>query len=904
MVNGSTSTGTVTVGGKTIAVTVVSGTPKPSGSGVPTKQPGESERIFQQRKAAIFKALKKLQGKFGGLRGAKGEISAQIRRLIADIETVQSERGLTEAQATSFVVGREGALRELANIQTRLRKKRATPGEIARLRQKFESSFGSGTFSLVEEKLTIPQLKAIRKQQIVLTAQEKARIGGIVGLRGQALISFLKKATPEERAELLRGTGTTVGVSERTGRVFVETQPDARILFEPRPDIPKPDIILDEPPTTIADIFRTPEGKIRKPSEIFETIISEPKKELIEVGKRDIPTGFFAGFGVTTLEAASLAGKAAFGSLEVIPSIPSKIKKAPEFIREEVIPTTTRLTKQLLLGTKEAVKSPGEFAIFGGGVVGGIALAQAKGIKKEFKESPGLFVGKTVTELALGGVALGEAEAVFKATKFGRRFFEEPRFVSKVPKDLKKTTKVILETARLGEVAKPPLRTIRFKEIKTLSPIEARAVKQTLLELGPSKTLVFGSAAGRAAGLKTIPKDIDIGVKSISEFKKVLGRKSKELGIKSPSAKLDVKDIGRLTPERTLLGLGPGRLPTPTPRGIPPVLIPTKKPKIVEGIKITAFGEQLQRKGLGSLQVVLEKSPRRAKDPAAFVESLKLAKVTIEKVKPLTPIGLVIQRRRVKKLGKGIEFLESPSFRKTLKATQPAALGKFPKLPRVKAKPITPTIPTKEGPKGIAPTRPSGLPKVTKPSKIPDFIGKPSKLPSTLSSQLKGSKFGRSVLGISKIPSKVPSVFKPSKIPPTKIPPSKVPPSIIKTPKVPSLIFGLPSVLRPSQFGPSQIITPSITFRPPPPPEKVLKIKLGKEEKKPKKKIKEFEESRVFKPSLGAVLGKVVATPAEAKKLLTGKLDPIGQRALVLSDPISRRVLGLAPLTPRRGGLF
>ena len=42
----------------------------------------------------------------------------------------------------------------------------------------------------------------------------------------------------------------------------------------------------------------------------------------------------------------------------------------------------------------------------------------------------------------------------------------------------------------------------------------------------------------------------------------------------------------------------------------------------VGGLRMVGFSEQTLRKGLGTLQVILERNIRRAKDPAGFVESL------------------------------------------------------------------------------------------------------------------------------------------------------------------------------------------------------------------------------------------------------------------------------------------
>ena len=101
-------------------------------------------------------------------------------------------------------------------------------------------------------------------------------------------------------------------------------------------------------------------------------------------------------------------------------------------------------------------------------------------------------------------------------------------------------------------------------------------------------------------------------------------------------------------------------------------------------------------------------------------------------------------------------------------------------------------------------------------------------------------------------------------------------------------------------------ITGRDVFRvvPPPPTKPPKKPRLGKILKKEKKKkVRKTRELR-FAPSLAAVFARVIERdPLKVKRLLTGRLDPIGIRPLTTSDPISRRVLGLDKPT-RRGGFF
>ena len=96
----------------------------------------------------------------------------------------------------------------------------------------------------------------------------------------------------------------------------------------------------------------------------------------------------------------------------------------------------------------------------------------------------------------------------------------------------------------------------------------------------------------------------------------------------------DVKPIERLIPNRTFGKLGRGELPISsaakklklTKRGLkynnkPSVDLigtPTQKMVKVGGIKLTSFGEQTTRKAFGTIQVIIERNFKRAKDPSKF----------------------------------------------------------------------------------------------------------------------------------------------------------------------------------------------------------------------------------------------------------------------------------------------
>ena len=94
------------------------------------------------------------------------------------------------------------------------------------------------------------------------------------------------------------------------------------------------------------------------------------------------------------------------------------------------------------------------------------------------------------------------------------------------------------------------------------------------------------------------------------------------------------------------------------------------KPKLEIGrvgtYRVTGFGEQTLRKGLGTLQVLIEKNVRRAKDPQSFLLSLKIQRDALKGAKTKTRLGRLANTRKIKKLNNAIKLLESKSFARLL----------------------------------------------------------------------------------------------------------------------------------------------------------------------------------------------------------------------------------------------
>ena len=257
--------------------------------------------------------------------------------------------------------------------------------------------------------------------------------------------------------------------------------------------------------------------------------------------------------------------------------------------------------------------------------------------------------------------------------------------------------------------------------------------------------------------------------------------------------------------------------------------IPTQKPVKVGGIKFTSFGEQTARKGLGSLQALLEKNTRRAKDPSAFIESIKIQRNALKRIKPKTKLGKVRNNAKIKKLNSALKVLESKEFEALLRKRVGSALDEFPLLKKInpnklkkakltlKSKKVTRTakkVPKRKIPKKrlsrtkvtkkvkkrvIKKKKPSKVTrkKVKKTSRLPKK--KPSRLPSRVpkSKRSRLPKSKRSKLPsklpkkkISRLPSKVPS--RPPSKPPKRVPSKLPPPKVIRRKKIPNWNSKLP----------------------------------------------------------------------------------------------------------------
>lgn len=511
-------------------------------------------------------------------------------------------------------------------------------------------------------------------------------------------------------------------------------------------------------------------------------------------------------------------------------------------------------------------------------------MTTIKGIATGFTIDP---VG-TIVEFYTYGKVLNMAGKGIKKSPVAR-YINEEMFIRALPKELQSSIRSFLKSdkvqKRINPGNIPSINKADFLKVKSLTKVEVSALIKTLKS---TDSVIFGSFASKVLGkrpkVKTklpMPKDVDLATRSVTKFNEVFmknlpksyrqnlivkGEKIVRRG--TGEAILDVKPISRLVPSKSLL-TGRGELPvlgfvrkiTKTKGSILPTIkkvpgqtrLTMKTGKIVKttGIKLIGFGEQTTRKFLGTLQVLIEKNIRRAKDPQGLLLSLKIQLETLKLQKPKTRLGKSRLRSKVKTLSNSIKILQSKAFSKLLEKKVPGLTKDYPLLGKInvdklkkvdipklnkkaklaakRAKPIpvekesvkkakinevfknpkkisiTQEIQSisklpKVQPSRLPRVKPSRLPKV-RPSRLPSKL--PSKLPSRLS-KLPTSKLSSVLKHPSKLSSIIPKNSKLSKLPPSKLTPSKIPASKLR----PSRLSKLPaskvpaSKLKPKKFKP------------------------------------------------------------------------------------------------------
>jgi len=538
-----------------------------------------------------------------------------------------------------------------------------------------------------------------------------------------------------------------------------------------------------------------------------------------------------------------------------------------------------------------------------------------KATGKQFSIDP---VG-TIAEFYAFGKTVKTGGKVVKDNPVARTVREEV-FIRTQPKEIRRPVRKILEASKVQEklnpqdVKKMKVKDLDFAEIKSMTKKEGKALKKTL---GQTDSVLFGSLPARAISNKKtpVPKDVDLATSNINTFtqkflKNIPKKQRKNYALKGEKvvrksngeALFDIKPLNRLIPDRSLLTrrgrlpvsgyvreieIGKGSvLPRLKKKAVQTAFeVKTQKLEKIGDIKLTGFGEQTLRKGLGTLQVLIERNSRRAKDPRSFVIQLKVQLDALKNTKPKTPLGKLRKSRAIKKLQSAIDLLLSKEFARLLDKKVPGLTKEFPlvagidstKLKKVKKSKVNEEAnkkiieqrktkkkkstdskkrttqtskkkakkSTKKKTSKLPKSKSSKLPK-TKSSKLPK--SRSSKLPKAKSSKLPKSKSSRLPKAkISKLPPGGTSRLPPggtSRLPPggtSRLPPggtSRLPPRIIRgsTQKKPPIRFDdkkknkLKSISKKAVASEKFIYIPDLYSR-------VFDIKASKKEKAALQKV-------------------------------------------------------------------
>lgn len=123
--------------------------------------------------------------------------------------------------------------------------------------------------------------------------------------------------------------------------------------------------------------------------------------------------------------------------------------------------------------------------------------------------------------------------------------------------------------------------------------------------------------------------------------------------------------------------------------------IKTGKIKEVGGIKFISFGEQVGRKALGTLKVLIEEDIKRAKDPQSLIASIQVQMETLRRSRPATALGKIRKKARIKTLRDSLRYLKSKEFSRLLERKVPGLTKEYPLVAKIdkvklrKARPLS-----------------------------------------------------------------------------------------------------------------------------------------------------------------------------------------------------------------------
>ena len=304
--------------------------------------------------------------------------------------------------------------------------------------------------------------------------------------------------------------------------------------------------------------------------------------------------------------------------------------------------------------------------------------------------------------------------------------------------------------------------------------------------------------------------------------------------------------------------------------------IPTLEIKRTYGIKMIGFGEQTTRKALGTLQVLIEKNSRRAKDPQSLLIALEVQKNALKNAKTLTKVGKLLNKRKVNILNDAIKILKSKDFQNLLNSKVKGLTKEFPLVSRIKPTKLNSlrSTSTRIKIKNIIDKQNKKLSrKIPKIKKLSNIKSSSSKLPASRLSKLPASRLSKLPASrLSKLPtsrlSKLPisqlsklPISKLSKLPISQL--SKLPISklsklpISKLSKLPVIQLSKFPITKLNQFPISQIPILPPSKIPPVPKRFRKKIRSDKDKKEIIRWLK--RQSKVYRPSLASVIYGITA---------------------------------------------
>lgn len=265
--------------------------------------------------------------------------------------------------------------------------------------------------------------------------------------------------------------------------------------------------------------------------------------------------------------------------------------------------------------------------------------------------------------------------ATSSVSRFNKSFIDNlpknirKNYIVKGEKILRKVSSTSKEARRLSRPVYDPL--FDVKPLSRLVPQKSLLTGRGSLPITGVVTKIKGFE--RINRIVKITKDIRKLTKKINKSRSKSARRSLISRIQGLEKKR-AKEIKRLSPSELVeLKKKPG---------IGSLTIPTQKLVSISGFKLVGFGEQTVRKALGTIQVLIERNVRRAKDPAGLVRALEIQRQALKRSKKLT----LFKKRKLGILDDTIRMLKSKEFAKLLEKKVPGITKEYPLVGKINVK--------------------------------------------------------------------------------------------------------------------------------------------------------------------------------------------------------------------------